>query len=541
VDSKIGQNVRDDADQGPEFEQLVTSIEEAGQIYVPINALAGPDGIRVVTDGQRRILAARRVGLATVPVRIVEDNATNDKQRTVARVTEQIITSEHRKSLTTVQKAKGVQELLMTGLTPNRVSKSLGFDKAFVAAAAKVVKSGKALAALDEGQLTIEQATALIEFEDDDVAVEYLKQAASEGQFEHRASELRKHREDEAAYAELAKPYAQKGFTILPYDFEYYRGDAELIPVDHLSPTLDPDNDDDVPIEDIEANPQAWAVHISNQYCYVDIRNDTVIGEELIDSDADDDDEPAEGLIHPKHTKEDERYLPDYYCVDKAAAGLYTWDDIREAQRSAPIDDSEYERTAAREAARQERQKASQLNRLGEAAQVVRRAWVRDRLLSRKTPPKGAAIFVAQQLTACPHLLLGADRVAADLLGIQSGRDDIRAMAAELADNADPRATVIILGLVLGAMEAQTSNSSWRSADIETTTTRYLRFLVANGYEPAPVEQIILGDLTADELFAQSNQARADTEGKGDTDEDQDRDGSPAAEPTADENAAKDA
>jgi hypothetical protein len=45
--------------------------------------------------------------------------------------------------------------------------------------------------------------------------VEYLKQAASEGQFERCASELRKHREDEAAYAELAKPYAEKGFTIL--------------------------------------------------------------------------------------------------------------------------------------------------------------------------------------------------------------------------------------------------------------------------------------------------------------------------------------
>jgi ParB family chromosome partitioning protein len=49
----IGENVRDNADQGPEFEQLVTSIEEAGQIYVPINAIPGPDGTRVVTAGSR--------------------------------------------------------------------------------------------------------------------------------------------------------------------------------------------------------------------------------------------------------------------------------------------------------------------------------------------------------------------------------------------------------------------------------------------------------------------------------------------------------
>jgi ParB family transcriptional regulator, chromosome partitioning protein len=44
--------------------------------------------------------------------------------------------------------------------------------------------------------------------------------------------------------------------------------------------------------------------------------------EELIDWVAADDEEPAEAMIHHKHLEEEERWLPDYYCVDKAAAGV---------------------------------------------------------------------------------------------------------------------------------------------------------------------------------------------------------------------------
>ncbi|MGL5441491.1 MAG: ParB/RepB/Spo0J family partition protein, partial [[Mycobacterium] stephanolepidis] len=156
-DLVIGDNVRDNADQGPEFEQLVASIKETGHIYQPINAIIGTDGARVVTDGQRRTLAARRLGLATVPVCVLEPVAATDKQRTAERVTEQLAT-DWAKGLTVAQKAKGVQELLLADVTPTKVAKVTGFGKDFVAASAKVVKSTKALAALDEDQLTMEQA-----------------------------------------------------------------------------------------------------------------------------------------------------------------------------------------------------------------------------------------------------------------------------------------------------------------------------------------------------------------------------------------------
>ena len=515
----IGANVRDNADQGPEFEQLVASIKETGHIYQPINAIIGADGARVVTDGQRRTLAARRLGLAAVPVRVLEPVAATDKQRTAERVTEQIAT-DNAKGLTLAQKAKGVQELLLADVTPAKVAKVTGFGKDFVAASAKVVKSTKALAALDDGQLTMEQAVALMEFEDDDDAVDYLKEAATEGLFEHRASELRLRKAAEAAYAEHTKPYADKGFTILPFDFRPYQSDLE--DADNLFPSLDCDDESFIAIETIEANPKVWAVFVSERHCYVDTRTDKVVNENLIVWALEDkpDEEAAEGRIHPKYLEEAERYVPDFFCLDTAAAGVFTGDEWREARRAQNLNasDDTQAREAKDAAAREERRKLL-LNRLGEAAQVVRRTWVRERLLSRKTPPKGAAIFLAQELVAFPTIIssYGATEAAAELLGAsEKTRSGLNELTEDLAETADPRAVVVILGVVLGALEAQTGKDAWRGGD---HGRRYLEFLVANGYEAAPIEQVILHELTSDELFAQVDTQQATAEDAPEADE----------------------
>lgn len=541
----IGDNVRDNADQGPEFEELVASIKETGHIYQAINAVIGADGARVVTDGQRRTLAARRLGLTTVPVRVLEPAAATDKQRTAERVTEQLATDKA-KGLTVAQKAKGVQELLLADVTPTKVAKMTGFGKDFVNAASKIVKSTKAMATLDQDQLTIEQAVALMEFEDDDEAIEYLKDAASAGLFDHRASELRQRKAAEATYAELTKPYAEKGFTVLPLDFQSYRSELEC--ADRLYASIDTDADDRcVSTDFIEGNPQLWAVHMIEQDCWVDTRTDTVVDEDLIAWDLEDkpDEEPTEGKTHPKHVEEAERYMPEYYCLDTAAAGVFTWNDRLQARRAAlnpnastdTAHDSEARLAAAKEAERIERRKVLQLNRLGEAAQAVRRTWVRERLLSRKTPPKGAAIFLAQELAAHPDTITDyrASDMAAELLGTtEKGRTGLNALTDGMADNADPRAIVVILGLLLGAMEAQTAKDSWRGGYYERSSKRYLQFLVDNGYEAAPVEQVILGVLTSDDLFAQVDTKQASANAEGEPDEGQADDGSESVEPEAD-------
>lgn len=105
---------------------------------------------------------------------------------------------------------------------------------------------------------------------------------------------------------------------------------------------------------------------------------------------------------------------------------------------------------------RRERRKVVVLNKLGQAAAEVRQAWVKDTLLSRKTPPKGAAMFIARQLCEHPHLITAhsTKETTRALLGLAEGHT-ISAAVSALPPTGDPRATVITLGLVLAAMEAE--------------------------------------------------------------------------------------
>ena len=113
-------------------------------------------------------------------------------------------------------------------------------------------------------------------------------------------------------------------------------------------------------------------------------------------------------------------------------------------------------------AAKRERRKVIALNRLGEAALSVRREFVR-KLLARKSPPKDAAIFMAQCLTSDKRLLdeYHGDDTAAELLGV-ADVGAVKNLAGELGAGGDGRAQVILLALILGALESRTPKDAWR-------------------------------------------------------------------------------
>jgi hypothetical protein len=73
-----------------------------------------------------------------------------------------------------------------------------------------------------------------------------------------------------------------------------------------------------------------------------------------------------------------------------------------------------------------------------------------------KTPPKGAAIFVATCLTREPALIndYHAAAVTADLLGTESSSALVK-MVKDLPPTGDGRAQVITLSVVLGALESR--------------------------------------------------------------------------------------
>lgn len=214
--------------------------------------------------------------------------------------------------------------------------------------------------------------------------------------------------------------------------------------------------------------------------------------------------------------------VPEWYCIDYVAAGLQLGPSLRDRHPSAVSSetansDSSPEAIAERqaqqeEAERRERRKVLVLNRLGQAAESVRREYV-TKLLLRKTAPKGAATFVAHCLSRDSFILNQnhGSAITAELLGLKNDRE-VRALVADLGTNIDARAQVITLAIVLGALEARTDKSAWRNARSGLTGNAsfvpstigsdvYLRFLIESGYEPSEVEKVIIGDRSADAVY----------------------------------------
>ncbi|WP_071289304.1 ParB/RepB/Spo0J family partition protein [Mycolicibacterium llatzerense] len=490
----IGHNVRDHVELDPEF---TASITEHG-VLVPLTAIRTADGTITVREGQCRTLAARAAGLATVPVYITDDTAADDTSRTVQRVTHQITLNDKRKGLTEAQRAKGIQELLIAGLTPTKVAKALTVPKAVVEAAAAAVESSSALEAMDNSQLTIEQAAALIEFEDDPDAIAYLVKAQSAGDFEFRVAERRQQAATAAARAQFEATYIEAGYTMLP-SLPDWRDSESLY--EYRLAALCTTEGDAADAELPAINPALWAVFVEEMPVYTDTRTGEEVHEHDVDWDVDASDsnaEPEDGYIHPRFIEQTARFEPAYYCTDLAAAGLTTWRQRNRNRNAQGSDTTGEDAENRKEAERREKRKTVALNKLGVAAAQVRQAWVKDKLLTRKTPPKGAAIFIATQFSAHPSLLAGhrADDTAAAMLGSESVSKSVKA----LPPTGDGRATVILLGLLLGALEAETPKDAWRRS-YTTYSKDYLTFLAANGYELSDIEKVITKAMKADKLY----------------------------------------
>jgi ParB family chromosome partitioning protein len=130
-----------------------------------------------------------------------------------------------------------------------------------------------------------------------------------------------------------------------------------------------------------------------------------------------------------------------------------------------------------------------------------------------KTLPKDAATFLADCLARDSYMLTqhNRDDVAAELLGIDAAA--IHTAITDLAHRQrQPRP--IALGLVLGALEARSGKDAWRNPaparepgddriyyGRSVTGGDYLRFLVANGYTLAAVEEVVTGTRTAADAY----------------------------------------
>ena len=376
-------NVRDDAALDADF---VASVKEHG-VMNPIVAVRGSDGVVRVRAGQRRTLAARESGLATIPVYVRQVADGDEQAQVVERVAEQIVENDQRQALTDAQRVRGIQQMLDAGVPVTKVAKTLSISRDIVKSAATAAGSAAAMEALNAGQLSLAEAAALTEFNDDPDAVARLLEVAGTGWFEHKVAEIRNQRESDKAYAQAAEQFAAQGYTVLDQYPRY--GDTSRVELRYLR-TPDGAATTDEAITD----PAHWAVYLSEDTAYADKETG-----ELIDGDDIDwhcrfngSGESDEGMRHPNSVTERVVFEPEWFCIDYAAAGLELCDIL--AKRAQAIarenaggagndDDQDAETRAAAqaEAERRERRKVIALNKLGDAAQQVRRQFIAEKLL----------------------------------------------------------------------------------------------------------------------------------------------------------------
>lgn len=510
----IGDNVRDDAALSKAF---IANIAENG-VLVPITGVRDPERPEVirVRNGQRRTLAAREAGLSSVPVYVLPSTAADASQEIIDRIVHQIVTNDQKRDLTDAQRARGIQQMIDAGMSVTKVAKKLSVGKDAVKAAHTAAQSTTAMDALASGQLSLAEAAAITEFEDMPGALDRLLSSAGTRWFEHKVAQLREERASAEAEALAAQAYTEKGFTVLEQRPESW--DEGCIPLHYLVTAEGAEADDNA-----VTNPAHWAVLLDEDTALCDVETGEVVDEDAVDWDTEGqpDAEPADGLRHAKTVAETTVFASEYYCLDYRAAGLTpeSWFARRagmvDSDTDAAVDLGDEEREVARqqaeaeraEAEKRERRKVLALNKLGDAALGVRRDFVK-KLLARKTPPKGAALFIADCLARDSYLLTSHNALdmTAELLGVDSGQA-VAKLVADLAANGDGRAQVITLALVLGALESRTPKDAWRNSvsgwGHHVGSGDYLRWLADNDYPLAPVEEVVTKATTADEVYKQ--------------------------------------
>jgi ParB family chromosome partitioning protein len=424
-------NIRSVADLDPDF---IKSVREYG-VLVPLVAVQAPDGIQV-RYGQRRTLAAIETGRPTVPV-VVITGASDDEAE---RIIQQWHENEHRRGLSVSDQVDAAEQLAAFGLTAEQIGGKLGTKPEHVTRALAIAGSKLARKAAPRYDLTLEESAAVAEFDGHPETVKALVAAAKEGpfRFAHILQRARDERDRAALRAALTDQLTELG---VPQVAQPSYNDRKVRRLDKLTGAdrkrLTPAKHKSCP---------GHAAFIGSKQTW---GSDTIV----------------------------------YVCTDWRANGHLEPGFSNGAQDAPPTPQQRQEASA-------ERKRVIANNRDWRSAETVRRRFLRD-FLARKTPPKGAAVFVATELAHQAWPLRDAlSNSSAGLLHELTGAKNGKELAATADRSTDARAQVLALAFVLAGYEASTSTNTWRGTD--PGIGRYFAFLAAAGYQLSEVEQLCL-------------------------------------------------
>jgi len=438
-------NVRRDVSLDPEF---LSSITELG-ILTPlrITTTDGGGGYRVI-EGHRRLAAADKLGLAEVPCDLAADREGDE----AGQFLDMYATNHHRKSLTALEEADALFAASATGATRTRIRKATGLDRDQVGAAlgaAKMSGTARETAEAFGYAITLEQLALLAEFDGDEEAVGRLTTAFCDGKSgEHVAERIRQERTELAEHERLAEQLRADGYAIT----------TEIPPNASMLHALLHDGQ--------ELTPEAHAA------C------------------------PGRGVYFGPY----QPLQPRHYCTGPEANGHASryqptpLPDLRDGNSGTGTGTG----TGDGAAADPGRKLVVEGNRAWTAACTVRRRWLTEVLLPRRTAPKEAMPFITAQLLAMPGPLRDALTSAprSDLFR-ELTKGSFRPAEAEAWPAS--RLPLVLLAVVAAAYEdrmgGDPGKATWRT-DRYSPCSRdeagaWFRFLAGIGYELSLIEQAV--------------------------------------------------
>jgi ParB family chromosome partitioning protein len=449
-------NVRDEVQPNPGLVANLKTDGPAGLLY-PIIVVDHPDGGGyLILDGHERVLsfqeaAKSRDDLTHIPAMIRPDLADRAEQIVVM-----IRTGVHRRQLSSVEVARGLQQLALAGLSEHQIAKRTGYKR-------PQVKDALAVAGIDADTATkvktygldLHQAAVVADFADDNDAVARLLKSAENGPiaFDKAAAQERDERTEAQKRQARIQELTDAGITVLAED-EIYRHNPERKRINELlhdGQPVTPENHAECPGHAV-AIEQTFNGFRESAYCT--------------------------NWRKYKHT--------DRYGGSRTVTGPMS--DEQKAERRTVIAN----------------------NKAMKAANEVRRKWLVT-LFARKSI-KGAARFVAETMVSRPHFIgrwVQKDApLLDDLLGTKTNRHDLAIVPASAND---PRCIVYALAAIAAAHENEITHETWRHND--SSTARWFQFLRAVGYDLDPVEQMVIDKIAQDRTDAEDEtDAQADAD-----------------------------
>jgi ParB/RepB/Spo0J family partition protein len=387
--------------------------------------------------GHRRLAAAKQAGLPEVPAVIRNDLDTEGKQLEVM-----LIENLHRSDLTPVEEAEAYEQLKLLGYKPARIAKATGRSRATVDRRLALLKLPEAAREkLQDHQVTLADAEALVEFAGDEQAIAKLEKSIGTSNF---AFDLRRQQEDRQRAAterdERAR-LAKDGVTIVDGPLHYW-DESPGAAVHYL----------------VDAATGADLGPVSHAACpgrvaWIDERTG----------------EAVEGCADYKANGHEERWAWRRAHPDtKIAAG-------------APAEDPEH---AARRAA------LAQRDRDLKTAAGVRHEFLRG--LMRPKRPADQTIALARLCAVWALMSESIEtRLAAQLLNAPSAAlDDLLALARQASPE---RCEQIVLACAIAQFDPGDHADAW-GWNAEQTTD-YMRLLADLGYQLSDVERAQLDEL----------------------------------------------